>query len=258
MAAFGVGHAGSPCGDLRGQIEAGSIVSSASGWKETDAAGRVLVSESGSLTGEVYGAAVRCDRWSAALQWQAFGGDRDYHGQTSLGAPLTTTSGIRQTVLEGDLGYQIADEIWLNLRQSQQTLDRTIRSVGNVSGYPEFYRRTVTAIGPKWERSTAFGTFSVFGWLAVAGSQTMLLQLPGKDPASMQWGSVNQWSVGARWHYPLGKGWMMALGVERIETTMDQSQEVPVFANGVPVAVASQPGTRMQELPISLSIGYNF
>jgi hypothetical protein len=220
--------------------------------------GRILVSELGSLTGAEVRTAMSCDRWSGDLKFGSDGGDRDYAGQTSIGTPLTTKSRIDNRAVGASLYWRYTESLQLGLDVSQQHAARTIAGTNLVAGYPETYDRLLTRIGTKWVLPSTIGLWTFAGYASVNGSQTMNLQLPGREVTALTFDSPKQWELSIQWRKHLGQHLFIDALYRYMNTEIGQSNYGIVTSSGIPVGVAYQPKMKLVDQPFSVSIGSLF
>lgn len=240
------------------ELSAGARYLAASDWSEYAENGRTLVQEHGELPGSIVGMAVLCERWNLAASVSATSGVRAYTGLTSFGAPLATQSQIDGHASSLALGWRLSDALQWTVDAQQQSFTRAIVSTPTAYGYPEAYVRSLLRTGLQWTRDTAVGRWSLSGSVAVWGEQTMRLQLPGKDPTDLAFGTPSQWDLGLAWRKALGPSLYLEAGYHYIETTVEASRTALLTSGGVPVGAAYQPRTRTVEQPLTLTLGARF
>lgn len=220
--------------------------------------GKVLVKEQGTLPGTQVHADLACDDWTAGLGFTATSGSRDYAGQTSLGAPLSTRSQIDDSVFKASLYWQATPSVRLGADISQQHTRRDIQGTSTVSGYPEVYDRLLARLGAQWDIPSPLGLWTLMGAASVHGEQTMNLQLPGKDSATLQFNAPRQWELGIQWRQKLGQHLFVQAAYRYIVTDIDQSKDTIITSSGIPVGIAYQPRTQLTDQPFSIGIGLDF
>jgi hypothetical protein len=220
--------------------------------------GRILVTEHGSLTGTTARTAISCDRWYGDLELGSDGGDRDYAGQTSLGTALKTKSRIDNRVVGASLYWRYTESLQFGMAVTQQHSARTIVGTNWVAGYPETYDRLTTRIGTKWIVPSTFGLWTFSGAASVYGSQTMNLQLPGRDATALMFDSPKQWELSIQWRKHLGQHLFIDASYRYINTEIGQSNYGIVTSSGIPVGVAYQPKMTLVDHPFLVAIGAVF
>lgn len=245
------------CDTLKQQIQVGRQWTG-SAWSEQSDTGTALVRENGSLPGWVLSAEVRCDQWFLGADTAISNGRRNYDGQTSFGTPVTTTSAISDTWGRLKAGWSLNATVELVMDVSLQHTDRTIASTPQAAGYPESYERTLIRAGARWSIPSPVGTWTLSGAKALTGQQTMRLQLPGKDPTTLQFGSPDQWELSLGWRKALSQNLYMEASYRYIHTILGKSATALVTSNGLPVGAAYQPRSTLIERPIAVSIGWTF
>lgn len=262
------GSAGFAVGPPQWQLAAGAQHSA---WDEYAPDGKALLHEGGWLSGASGGVRVALRRGDVRLgalglelgHWQ---GRRDYDGTTSLGTPAKTVADVRRTTL-ALRGEAALTSSWSTTAELQPNwLHRDLHDTMNAQGYPEDWRWTLARIGLQWrsasgQASDEGGDESGLSGHAAWGralAPRMELRLPGRDAATLEPGTGTTWQAGARWGAALG-AWSRAqwsahaaIGWERI--TLPASEPVPVYANGVLVAAASQPRTRITSTQLTMGV----
>jgi hypothetical protein len=225
---------------------------------EYAAGGRVLVKEQGYLSGTMAKAAISCDRWYGGFEFGSDGGDRDYAGQTSLGAPLTTKSRIDNRVVGASLYWRYTESLHFGMDVTQQQSARTIAGTNLVAGYPETYDRLTTRIGTKWVLPSTFGMWTFGGAASVYGSQTMNLELPGKDATALTFDSPKEWELSIQWRKHFGPHLFIDATYRYINAEIGQSNYGVVTSSGIPVGVAYQPRMNVIDQPFLIAIGLQY
>lgn len=246
------------CEAVSGEAGLGQRYIASSELTEYSLNGTTLVKERGALPGWQLGLRLNCDVWSLSAAAFSNDGVRDYNGQTSLGVPLSTASAIGYRGVDLALGWQVTDSIQVVLDAVQQRTNREIASTPLAAGYPETYDRSLVRLGSRWTIPSGFGRWMLFGAMSVGGQQTMTLQLPGKDPTSLVFGTPNQWELGLSWRHDLAKDLYIDVSYRYINTTIDKSDAAIITSSGNPVGVVYQPKTTVVDQPITLSIGFYF
>lgn len=233
-------------------------VTSSSEWNEFDASGRKLVHESGTLHGVELSAGLRCGDWNLQAQLSQLDGSRLYDGQTSTGVPVTSQSALRQ--LQGHLqaSLNLTDTWQLGGRLSSHTLWRDIASAAGSSGYPERYDWTMLSLGAQWQTALGPGKLTLAAWTGTQLKSTMVLNLPGRDQATLPLGSISQVELAAGWRAQLRRAWSLQADVRYRRADMDQGADAVITRRGVPVGMAHQPRTSMVDVPVAIRIGYEF
>ncbi|MDO8771287.1 MAG: hypothetical protein Q7K57_21810 [Burkholderiaceae bacterium] len=249
--------AAAECVDRSASWQAANVTSS-SEWDEFDASGRKLVHESGTLHGAELSAGLRCGDWNLQAQISQLNGSRLYDGQTSTGVPVTSQSALRQ--LQGHLqaSLNLTDAWQLGGRLSSHTLWRDIASAAGASGYLERYDWTMLSLGAQWQTALGPGKLTLAAWTGTQLKSTMVLNLPGRDQATLPLGSISQVELAAGWRAQLGRAWSLQADVRYRRADMDQGADAVITRRGVPVGVAHQPRTSMVDVPVAIRIGYEF
>lgn len=249
--------AAADCADRSAAWQAG-YVSDLSDWNEFDASGRKLVHESGTLQGVALSASLRCGDWKLQGQLSQLDGSRLYDGQTSTGVPVTSQSALRQRQGHLQASLNVTDAWQFGGRLSGQTLWRDIASAGGASGYPERFDWTLLSLGAQWKTGLGPGQLTLAAWAGTQLMSSMVLTLPGRDPATLPLGSISQAELAAGWRTQLSPAWHVQVDVRYRRTDIDQGADVVIMRNGAPVGMAHQPRTSMVNMPVAIRIGYEF
>ena len=222
-------------------------------WRETDAEGRALLHERGTLTATHFALeASGCRLGEASLRPALAGGSRHYDGQTSAGNALSTRSDVR----EQGLTLQALPWAWGSARSGAsvqagarlrwQRSERDIRSTATALGYPERQQRLQAALV-----LAARGTGPLPGWhwraelAAGAGpAGRMKVLLPGYDPATLKLGSSRLLQAGLHIGGALAPGWSWQVGVEHDREQRSAGEPTALRRQGQVVGGALQPATR--------------
>ena len=237
---------------------AAAYVDNWSEWREFNIAGRNLVRETGSLQGVELSAEYRCDKWHLAAQIAQLNGTRIYDGQTNNGAPVISQSGIRQQQGHIQVMRNVTENWQLGSRLSGQTLWRDIASVGVAAGYPERFDWTLLSLGAQWQTRLGPGQLTMQAWAGQQQQSSMALTLPGRDPMSLTLGAISQTELAAGWRTQLSPAWHLQIDLGYRRTEMEQGSPSVIRRGGLPVGVAYQPRTVMEDRPMSVRVGYDF
>jgi hypothetical protein len=235
-----------------------AYVSNWSDWGEFDTLGRRLVHESGALQGTELSAELNCGDWNFQALLSQLEGSRVYDGQTSSGTAVTSQSALHQ--LQGHLqtSLNITGALSLGVRLSGQTTSRDIASAGGASGYPERFDWTLLSVGSQFKTALGPGQMTLEAWAGTQLTSSMLLDLPGRDQAKLQLGSIRQLELALGWRVPLSPAWSLQADARYRRTDIDQGADVVIKRNNVPVGVAHQPQTKTVDLPVAIRIDYKF
>ena len=234
------------------------VVTQSSVWDEYSGIGSRLLRESGRLTGPAAQGNWSCDRWSVGVGVEQATGVRDYDGQTNTGVPLKTQSRLQQFSGYAQVAYAVYPALKLGARLSGMSMEREIASTGTVSGYPEHYEWLMLSLGGEWAIPTAFGTVSIGLWTGQTTESAMRVQLPGRDTAWLDLGSIQQSQVDIQWERQMGAQWKVQGSVGYRRTDIAQGKPGVITSQGVPVSSAYQPRASLVEVPVSLSVQYQF
>ncbi|MDO8249388.1 MAG: hypothetical protein Q7T78_06675 [Rhodoferax sp.] len=233
-------------------------VSAPSEWNELDASGRKLVHESGTLQGVELSVGLRCGDWNWQAQLSQLDGSRLYDGQTSIGVPVASHSALRQRQGHLQASVDVTESWQLGGRLSAQRLWRDIASAGGASGYPERYDWTLISLGAQWQTALGPGQLTLAAWAGTQLTSRLVVNLPGRDSASLPLGSIKQVELAAGWRTQLSPAWHVQADVGYRRTDMEQGADGVIRRSGVPVGVAHQPRTSMVDRPIAIRLGYMF
>lgn len=222
-------------------------------WRETDAEGRALLHEQGTLAATQLAFEARgCRLGEASLRLALAGGSRRYDGQTSAGHALATQSDVR----EQGLTFQALPWAWratesgaslqAGARLRWQRSERDIRSTASALGYPERHQRLQAALV-----LAARGTGPSAGWhwraeLAAGGGPAgrMKVSLPGYDPAALKLGSSRMLQAGLQIGGALAPGWSWQVAVEHDRERRAAGEPAALRRQGQVVGGVVQPATR--------------
>lgn len=248
-------------------------------WDESDAQGRRLLRESGTLAGARLGLALRCEGWhgEADAGWRA--GQRDYRGLSSSGAAIRTQSDIEERSLRVSLWRPLlprsggSTELALGLRGEWRSLDRELMSVGIVQGYPEQHRHAALALGLAAQQgiSSASTSKAPAGWhwgaeLWLGGGPrgTVEVHLPTADPARLRTGrsafgeaALSLRSAGfAAQARPAG--WAHELRLSLRDERIAAGPSAPLWRHGVLVGSAMQPRHRVVDAGLQATVVWRY
>lgn len=247
----------STCAD-RSNLWQAAYVSNLSDWQEFDTSGRRLVHESGTLQGAELSASFRCSDWIFQAELTQLEGTRLYDGQTSSGIPVTSQSALRQSKGLLQTSLNVSDAWRLGVRLSGQTTWRDIASAGGASGYPERFDWRLLSLGSQWKTVLGRGQMTVAAWAGTQLTSSMTLNLPGRDQAILELGTIRQVELAVGWRMPLGQAWSLQADARYSRTDIEQGTDVVITRNGVPVGIAHQPRTSIVDMPLAIRINYEF
>ncbi len=232
-------------------------------WVERDNQGRQLVSESGPLDILTIGASSRC----FGLQWDASAkraqGRRDYMGVSTTGGAIQTSSGISQTQWQLQARLPLSEPWWLGARLAHQDIARDLQGVGAVQGYPERFRYWRAALGSGYRLWQGEGTeLQGQAWIGGGPAGRMELRLTGDDPATLTLGNNAHASLALDWRSRRASdnvaGWSWHAGVTYALEQIEAGAAQPISRNGLVVAAALQPQTRITGLVWTAGVHYQF
>ncbi len=246
-------------------------------WDESDAQGRRLLRESGTLAGARLGLALRCAGWhgEAHAGWRA--GQRDYRGLSSSGAVIRTHSDIEERSLRVSLWRPLSPtssgrtELALGLRGEWRSLDRDLASVGLVQGYPEQHRQAALAVGLAAQQGSLSISSTPAGWhwgaeLWLGGGPrgTVDVRLPTADAARLRTGrsvfgeaALSLRSAGfAAEKRPAG--WAHELRLNLRDERIAAGPSAPLWRHGVLVGSASQPRHRLVDAGLQATVVWRY
>lgn len=222
-------------------------------WRETDAEGRALLHEQGTLAASRMVIEARgCRLGEASLQLALAGGNRRYDGQTSAGNTLVTRSDVREQALT----LQVLPWAWdapgsgatvqAGARLRWQRSERDIRSTATALGYPERHQRLHAALV-----LAARGAGPAEGWhwraeLAAGGGPAgrMKVALPGYDPARLELGSSRLLQAGVQLGGALAPGWSWQVALAHDREQRSAGEPTALRRQGQVVGGVLQPATR--------------
>lgn len=248
-------------------------------WDESDAQGRRLLRESGTLAGARLGLALRCEGWHGEADAGWRGGQRDYRGLSSSGAAIRTHSDIEERSLRVSLWRPLlprsggSTELALGLRGEWRSLDRELMSVGIVQGYPEQHRHAALALGLAAQQGIGSASTSnaPAGWhwgaeLWLGGDPrgTVKVQLPTADAARLHTGrsvfgeaalSLRSAGFAAQAGPP---GWAHELRLSLRDERIAAGPSAPLWRHGVLVGSASQPRHRVVDAGLQATVVWRY
>ncbi|MBA4342815.1 MAG: hypothetical protein C0423_11775 [Methylibium sp.] len=244
-------------------------------WDESDAQGRRLLRESGTLAGARFGLALRCAGWhgEADAGWRA--GQRDYRGLSSSGAAIRTHSDIEERSLRVSLWRPLLPpsggrtELALGLRGEWRSLDRDLTSVGPVQGYPEQHRQAALALGLAAQQGNSSSApagwhWGAELWLGGGPRGTVDVRLPTADAARLRTGrsvfgeaalSLRSASFAAG-NRPAG--WAHELRLSVRDERIAAGPSAPLWRHGVLVGSASQPRHRLVDAGLQATVVWRY
>lgn len=227
-------------------------------WHEFDAALRNLVTETGTLSGAELSISYPCHPWHWAAALSELNGSTRYDGQTSNGSRVVSQSVIGQRQGRLQAHYALAEHWQVGARLLHQTISRDIASAGGATGYPELYDWTTLAVGAQWQASLGPGTLTVAAWSARPVQSSLLVKLPGRDPAKLPLGSIRQFDLNLGWRTQLSPAWHLQAEVGWQRTEIDEGSQAVITRNGFPTGVAHQPRLTTLSRPIALRLEFGF
>lgn len=250
-------------------------------WDESDAQGRRLLRESGTLAGARLGLALRCEGWHGEADAGWRGGQRDYRGLSSSGAAIRTHSDIEERRLRVSLWRPLlprsggSTELALGLRGEWRSLDRELMSVGSVQGYPEQHRHAALALGltvqqvissirTSTSNAPAGWHWAAELWLGGGPRGTVKVQLPTADEARLRTGrsvfgeaALSLRSAGfAAQARPAG--WAHELRLSLRDERIAAGPSAPLWRHGVLVGSASQPRHRLVDAGLQATVVWRY
>jgi len=244
-------------------------------WNESDAQGRRLLRESGTLAGARLGLALRCEGWhgEADAGWRA--GQRDYRGLSSSGAAIRTHSDIKEKSLRVSIWRPLLPrsggrtELALGLRGEWRSLDRELMSVGLVQGYPEQHRQAALALGLAAQQGSigsapAGWHWGAELWLGGGPRGTVDVRLPTADAARLRTGrsvfgeaalSLRSASFAAENRLA---GWAHELRLSLRDERIATGPSAPLWRHGVLVGSASQPRHRLVDAGLQATVAWRY
>ena len=220
--------------------------------------GKLLVRESGVLPGSLATASIGCDKWVFGLEASSNAGNSDYAGQSSLGAPLQTTSNNSDSSVAGSVYWRVTEAFLIGSELTQRHTNREIVGIAGVAGYPEQYDRILARIGSRWSVPSALGHWTLAGSVSLYGDQSMRLTLPGKDALTLRFDEPQQWELSVSWRKALSNSVYLLASYRYINTEVGQSRYGVVTSGGNPVGIAYQPKSTIIDQPVSISLGMHF
>ncbi|WP_397534088.1 hypothetical protein [Roseateles sp.] len=246
-------------------------------WDESDAQGRRLLRESGTLAGARLSMALRCEGWhgEADAGWRA--GQRDYRGLSSSGAAIRTHSDIEERSLRVSLWRPLLPpsngraELALGLRGEWRGLDRDLASVGLVQGYPEQHRQAALALGLAAQQGRLGISSAPAGWhwgaeLWLGGGPrgTVDVQLPTADAARLRTGRSAFGEAALSLRSPGfaaqsgPAGWAHELRLSLRDERIAAGPSAPLWRHGVLVGSASQPRHRLVDAGLQATVVWRY
>lgn len=233
-------------------------VSSLSDWRESDSSGRQLVHESGRLHGAELALGRRCAHWRWLAAVSQLDGTRGYDGETSTGVAATSNATVRQRQAQLQASLNVTAAWQAGGRLSAYRLWRDVASIDGAAGFSERFDWTLLALGAEWRTAAAPGHFTLAAWLGKSVRSSLVLTVPGRDPAMLAPGSITQLELAAGWRAQLSPAWHLQADAGYRRTGLGEGAHGVITRNGVPVAVAHQPRTRIVEVPLAIRVGYDF
>lgn len=250
-------HGWQPCPDFNWDGRAGTTYIR-SDWQEFTTEGRTQVQESGQLDGIEFNVGITCGKWRVENLYSQATGRRRYQGRTATGAAAQSWSDMRQAAGQLAVSYQFHPDWQFGVRLLDQTTWRNIASISAAAGYPERFSWTLLSLGLRTQKDLASGRWSFFGWAGQDLRTGMHLQLPGRDPATLALGNIDHIELGVGWGTPLNHHWLLEAAATLRRTTLGQGAVALITRSGAPAGVAFQPSTVLREMPLSISLRYQF
>lgn len=231
-------------------------------WQESDAQGRRLLRERGTLHMGGLALSGRC----ADVQWQArwthSQGRRAYDGQSNVQAPVHTSSDVRvqRLVLQG---WWPASQSWaVGAQLGHARTARDIASSANARGYPERFEQLQFALGARYQPALSGPwRLGAAAWLGGGPGGQVRVALPGFDRARLPLGAARMAALelnldgGAA---PGERGWALhgALGLQRERLGAGSAQTLT--RGGAPAGLAHQPRIDQRLWSARLQASYRF
>lgn len=264
LSATGPARAQTPCSTPEPGLLAGV---QRSHWQESDAQGRRLLRERGTLHMGGLALSGRC----ADMQWQArwthSQGRRAYDGQSSTQAPVHTSSDLRVQRLALQ-GWWPASQSWaVGARLDHARTARNIASSANARGYPERFDQLQFALGARYHYQSDPAALpgpwrlGVAAWLGAGPGGQVRVSLPGFDRARLPLGAARMAALelsldgGAA---PGERGWALrgALGLQHERLGAGSAQTLT--RAGAPAGLAHQPRIDQRLWSAQLQVSYRF
>jgi hypothetical protein len=252
-----LGVSAAPCQESNVSV-AGGPLSTASQWREFGVAGRMLVHESGHLSGESLSANYLCAPWRIHGQLAVLQGRRAYQGQTSAGRAVVSHSSIRQQEGKLQVFYEFTDAWQLGGQLTRLTLKREIASASGALGYPEHFDWTSLSMGVQWHPRLGPGQWTLTAWMGTSLDSRLRVTLPGRDTTSMPPGASQHRALAASWRTQLTPGWYLQASVDYRRTDLDLGAPAVVRRHGLPVGTVHQPETQFTDRMAAVHLGYTF
>jgi hypothetical protein len=232
-------------------------------WEESNAQGRLLVRERGTLRRAGVTVDGDCERWQWRLALTRSTGERAYDGVSNNNFPIQTTSGLAITDASAQLWTPAVASWSGGLRVNHRELNRDIASIGQVRGYPERFSYWQAAVGLKHELAlTPDVIVSGEGWLGGGAAGTLALSLPTADAAQLTLGSSKLAEIGLQIGSPVlaagQAGWSWHARVDYQRQAIAAGPAKALMRNGIPVGGAAQPAIRQQALGIGAGVQLRF
>lgn len=235
-----------------------AVVRESQQWDEFSSNGKRLLRESGQLSGPALIIGTECDRWRLNVGLELLDGSRNYDGQTNLGTPLQTQSRISSSKGHGEVSFAVTPNWRLGARWSGVSTERDIASTPTATGYPEYYEWRLWQAGAAWSTEMDWGGWGAGLWWGRTSDSAMRVQLPGRDPAWLELGTIEQSQFDLHWRYRMGGRWMARVAWAYRQTEVAQGAPGVIRNNGVPVSTAYQPRIALTEMPLSVRIQREF
>lgn len=249
--------------DLSSLEVAPAIIGRASHWREVDADGRQLLSESGRLSGASLSLMRDSPAGRLRLMVERAQGERRYVGQTNTGTPAETSVALAEAALELGIDHPLGAGWSGTLTVARQHIDRQLRDTALARGYVEHWRWTSWRPGLVWRVDLApGGELALAGALGWSSHRSLRLELPGRDVARLEPGQGLHRELGLRYQQRLSTGgpWHWSWQAECLwsSTSFSASPVVPVVSSGVLRGGALQPTTRTGATDLRLGLSLHW
>jgi len=228
-------------------------------FEELDAQDRRLVKESGWLPGVSADFQVRRRRATLSVDLNYFGGDVDYDGQTSSGAPLNSSTD--QRVLDASfsaayrLPLQIPPRVLVHAGGAYRHWSRDIQSVGSVSGLDETYRWWRAEAGARLHWPSGNGSWLLDARLTRTLDPQVEVDFGGTfDDVTLDLGERWGWGVRAGWLQPVAERVTADFSLFYRYRELGSSRLETLSSNGLPAGSVFQPRGESRDYGAILSL----
>ena len=229
-------------------------------WREETSGGVIHVKESGALAVATTAVTASHPLIDVTLRYEQLVGDRRYQGVTNQGQNATSSSDVKSGTLGMNLLKNVNSAWALGVAIDRVSMHRDIRSTSMAVGYPEHYKYILGKVGVQHRLNfTPELKLYTFVWLGRSFDESLLLRLPGFDPAQMSLGHGRTSELGWRLIKSFQDSrWQASLKLGYKKDQFKLGDATTLFKGGRIAGSAHQPAWQHALTHLSAEVSYGF